>query len=141
MNAPRTALVVDDEDQLLRLIARVIKRAGGRALTAETGAAAREVFAANRDEIGIILLDVTMPGGDGAENMLSEFVAERPDLHVIVTSGDLLPPGLEADLNRVGGAFLKKPFVPKTLLRLLEEINSHPEAALASSAQAAPGIS
>jgi len=141
MNAPQTALVVDDEDQLLRLIARVIERSGGRVLTAESGPAAREVFAAHRDEIGIILLDVTMPGGDGAEKLMPEFLAERPDLRVIITSGDLLPPNLEAELSRVGGEFLKKPFVPKTLVRMLEGVGESAASPTSPTASATPGIS
>lgn len=121
MNVPRTALVVDDEDQLLRLMARVIERGGGQALTAKSGDEARRIFREKGAEIGVVLLDITMPGGDGARKLMPEFIAERPDLRVIITSGDALPQDLEADLQRIGGRFLQKPFVPKTLIRMLEE--------------------
>ena len=121
MNAPRTVLVVDDEDQLLRLMAQVIERSGGEALTARTGDDARRIFQERSAEIGIVLLDITMPGGDGAQELMPEFLAERPDLSVIITSGNPLPPDLEAELQKVGGQFLQKPFVPKALIRVLEE--------------------
>ena len=82
---------------------------------------ARALFDAHASEIDMMLLDVTMPHGEGAEQLLPEFVARRPGAIAIVTSGDDLPPGLEAELERVRGVFLRKPFVPNELLRLVEE--------------------
>lgn len=117
----RTALIVDDEDQIRRLVGRVLERAGIRTLDAESAQEARALFDAHASEIDMMLLDVTMPHGEGAEQLLPEFVARRPGAIAIVTSGDDLPPGLEAELERVRGVFLRKPFVPNELLRLVEE--------------------
>ncbi len=118
MSRTRTALVVDDEDQLLRLMTRVIERAGHRVHAAATGEAARRLFREHEPEI--VLLDVVMPDGDGAESLLPEFLAERPGLKVILTSGAALPESLEVLLGSIGGDFLCKPFPPRSLLRLLE---------------------
>ena len=118
MSRTRTALVVDDEDQLLRLMTRVLERAGHRVHAAATGAAARQLFREHEPEV--VLLDVTMPDGDGAERLLPEFLAERPELRVILTSGAALPEPLEALLGRIGGDFLCKPFPPRALLQLLD---------------------
>jgi hypothetical protein len=98
MSRTRTALVVDDEDQLLRLMTRVIERAGHRVHAAATGEAARRLFREHEPEI--VLLDVVMPDGDGAES--------------------LLPESLEVLLGSIGGDFLCRPFPPRSLLRLLE---------------------
>ena len=39
-----------------------------------------------------------------------------------------MPASLEEELERVGGSFLRKPFVPKTLLALLvEEASEEPD--------------
>ena len=121
MSSFRTVLVVDDEDLLLRLMTRLIERTGRPVLAAGNAAEARALFHKHVGEIGLVLLDVTMPGGDGAEKLLPEFSAARPDLRVVVTSGDAMPASLEEELERVGGSFLRKPFVPKTLLALLVE--------------------
>lgn len=120
MNQSRTVLVVDDEDQLLRLLARVVERGGMQALVAETAAEARRIFREHASDIDVVLLDVRMPGGEGAATLLPEFLAERPTLQVILTSGDELPADLDLELTLIGGQFLRKPFVPTTLLRLLE---------------------
>ena len=47
--------------------------------------------------------------------------AQWPGLEVVLMSGDALPASLEQDLAATGGRFLRKPFSPKTLLRLLDE--------------------
>ena len=66
-----------------------------------------------------MLLDVIMPG-PGAEEILPQLLSERSDLKVILMSGDVLPESLESELADIGGDFLRKPFVPKSLLRLVE---------------------
>jgi len=134
MSTPRTALVVDDEDQILRLITRILERGGNRVLGAANGDDARRLFAAHASEIEIVLLDVRMAGGAGAEALLPEFLERRPDLDVILTSGDALPETLEVLLERVGGRFLRKPFAPKSLLRMLEcEKSERPDPITSSS--------
>jgi CheY-like chemotaxis protein len=42
-----------------------------------------------------------------------------PGLDVVLMSGDALPEPLESALSARGGRFLRKPFAPKALLRLL----------------------
>ncbi len=120
MSLPRTALLVDDEEQLLRLMTRILERAGVRVLCAANADEARRLFRENTDEIEIALLDVLMPGGGGAAVLLPEFLTERPELDIVLTSGDALPETLEIELGRIGGRFLRKPFVSKSLLRILE---------------------
>ncbi len=115
----RTALIVDDEDQLRRLMSRVLEKAGIRALVAESASEARSLFETHESEIDLLLLDVTLPDGEGAEQLLPEFVARRPTVVAIVTSGDEPPTALAEELTRIGGSFLRKPFVPKELLRLV----------------------
>ena len=119
-NPPRTVLVVDDDDTLLRLVARVIARAGDRVLTASSGEAARALFEEHQDSVDIVVLDVSLPGGEGAQTLMPDMLAARPTLRVIVMSGALLPSPLALEVERIGGEFLRKPFVPNTLLRMLD---------------------
>lgn len=116
----RIALVIDDEEQLLRLILRILEKGGFEvlsALTAETGLA---LFRAHAQSIDVTLLDVQLPDM-GAAELLPRLREERPDFRLILTSGADLPPDLEQQMNAMGGRFLRKPFVPKTLLRMLED--------------------
>jgi DNA-binding NtrC family response regulator len=125
--APRTALIVDDEAALLRLMVRLLERAHYQVWAAQDGIQARQLFREHEAEIGLALIDVIHPPGAGAEDLLPELLERKPDLDVILTSGDVLSESLEEILNRIGGRFLLKPFVPKALLRLLED-NGKPDA-------------
>ena len=58
-------LVVDDDNLLLNLIARVLKGFGFLVWTASDGAEAIGAYQQHRQEIDVVLLDVRMPGQDG----------------------------------------------------------------------------
>ncbi len=63
--AKPTILVVDDEKDLVELIAYNLRRNGYDVLTANTGDAALEV--ATRDRPSLVLLDLMLPGTSGTE--------------------------------------------------------------------------
>ena len=119
-NPPRTVLVVDDDDTLLRLVARVIEKGGDRVLAASNAELARALFQEHVASLDAVVLDVSLPGGEGAETLMPDMLAVRPTLKVIVTSGAPLPFSLAAEVQRAGGEFLRKPFVPNALLRMLK---------------------
>lgn len=123
MSDPRLALIIEDEGPLRRLLSRLLERAGYATLTAADGNEGLEAFRARADELGIVLLDVMMPSKDAAE-ILPELLARRPDLPLILTSGDALPEDLQTLLETTTcGRFLRKPFMPQALLRMLEELD------------------
>ncbi len=116
----KTILIVDDEEPLRRLMARILERAGHAIRTAGDGDEALQALREGGREIDLVVLDVILPGG-GAQTILPAMLEERPDLRVILASGDELPESLRSRLQSVGGAFLRKPFVPRALLRLVDE--------------------
>ncbi len=69
MSAPRTVLVVDDDDSLRMLTTRWLKNAKLHCLEARTGEEAIAVATANAAAIDAIVLDVMMPGIDGFETL------------------------------------------------------------------------
>lgn len=119
MNQFKTALIVDDEDPLLRLMVRVLERAGYATWSASDGVEAARIFNEHSSEIDLVLLDVIHPPGAGAIDLLPALLAEKPDLDVILMSGDELPDSLEKTRVSIGGRFLRKPFAPKALLRMV----------------------
>ena len=120
MNPSKTALIVDDEDPLLRLMVRLLERAGYTTWSARDGIEALRVFREHAFEIDLVLLDVIHPPDAGAVDLLPALLAQRPDLEVILMSGDVLPEPLEEILVSIGGRFLRKPFLPKALTLMLE---------------------
>jgi len=120
---PRLALIIEDEDALRRLLARQLERAGYETLQAADGNEGLAIFHARAPELAIVLLDVLMPTKDAAE-ILPELLARRPELPFVLTSGDALPEDLQKVLETTTrGRFLRKPFTPQALLRMLEELD------------------
>lgn len=109
-------LVVDDSREVLDLLAAWLRREGYRVVTAESAAAALEVWAAEEpgSRPSALVADVYLPGGSGfaLAHRLRDTV---PDLHVVFISGypDPDPPP--------GVAVLSKPFGPEVFLRQVEQ--------------------
>ncbi len=82
----RVVLLVDDEEDLRRLGARLLTRMGHRALVASDGEEALEIFRKEPSSIDCVILDATMPRMSGEET-LRAIRRLRPDVPVIVTSG------------------------------------------------------
>ncbi len=116
-----TALIVDDEAALRRVTRRVLEPLGLTVLEAEDGLVAVTTFRERRDDISLVLLDLTMPGMDGAE-VLALIRAERPELPVIVASGyDASARGATIPKD-AHTRFLQKPFGIEVLTRAVVEL-------------------
>lgn len=113
----RTVLVVDDEDLVRDVVARMVEDLGYAALTAADGATALELV--EQAPVDVVLVDLTMPRMSGADVIVA-LRARRPSLPVILCTG--------YDRDRKGpvnaDAYLAKPFrieaLEKTLTRLLD---------------------
>jgi CheY-like chemotaxis protein len=116
-----TVLAVDDESTLLRLIKRVLERADYRVMCARDGEEAMELFAKYHDEIAAVLLDVIIPP-NGAREIMVAMRKLHPEIPVLLSSGDRLDDALEVELAAGRGCFLRKPYVPKTLVEALEAL-------------------
>src|SRR5438874_12189319 len=63
--AGNTVLVVDDDEATLMLLKRYLASFGVPALTASSGEDALNLLSAHADVIGMILMDIAMPGMNG----------------------------------------------------------------------------
>lgn len=118
---PQTILVVDDEMQVRQLLARMIERLGVQAMVAGDGQAALDVLAANPNAIDMVILDLSMPGMDGATTM-QKLHHMRPDLRIVLSSGH----GEEDSIGRCNGhnpaGFLAKPYRLDDVRRMLNQV-------------------
>jgi PAS domain S-box-containing protein len=113
--AARTVLVIDDEDLVRDVVARMIQDLGYAALTASDGASGLELV--DREEVDAVLVDLTMPRMSGAD-VIAALRKRRPTLPVILCTGfdrDGRGP-IEAD------AYLPKPFRIEALEHTLASI-------------------
>ncbi|MGE5467595.1 MAG: EAL domain-containing protein [Ignavibacteria bacterium] len=80
----RTLLVVDDEENVLHAIRRLLRSEGCRVLVATSGAEALDLLANN--DVGVILSDQRMPGMTGTE-LLQRVRSMYPKVVRIILSG------------------------------------------------------
>ncbi len=121
--AVKRILVVDDEETVRSVMARMLRSFGYEAVVACNGQEAVEIFHAGRDNFRAVLLDLTMPELDGAETF-REIHRLRPELPVVLMSGYSEQDAV-AKFGAAGLAgFLQKPFQPDALRARLSGIVS-----------------
>lgn len=117
----RSALVVDDEEEVAAVLAEVLRGDGFAVETVSDGLAARERLGTRSYDV--VLSDLRMPGLDGAE--LHAWLAEaQPALaaRVVFITGDRLGIGAEAMLAATGQPVLTKPFAPAEVRRVVRVV-------------------
>ena len=113
--AGQTILVVEDQPEVLQLLADALQMLGYRVLTAGGPSQGLALSDQHSREIDLVLTDVIMPEMNGPE-FVHELTLRYPSLRVLYVSGhgaDMLQP-LGVPTN--GPAILKKPFTIDTLL-------------------------
>ena len=114
-------LIVDDEAAILSITSQTLQTYGYRVLTAVDGAEAVALYAQHRNEIAVVLTDMSMPIMDGAA-AIRALMRINPTVKVIAASG------LDANGSAAKGAgpgvkhFLTKPYSAGTLLTLIRTI-------------------
>jgi CheY-like chemotaxis protein len=115
-----TVLVVDDEELIREYSRSALRSFGYTVLVARDGTEAIREFEKNGDQIGLVLLDVAMPGLDGAQTLdrIRELGSNVP---VLVCSGfgDVDVEARFADKQIAG--FFPKPYTVKQLARKVKE--------------------
>ena len=106
-------LIVDDEDQIRTLLARLLGAHGYECLTAESAAAARRVL--EEADVALVLSDVNMPGESGID-FTREVLAEYPDTAVVMVTGMDDRAYADAAIELGAYGYVLKPFKPNELL-------------------------
>jgi two-component system nitrogen regulation response regulator NtrX len=113
-------LVVDDESAVRETIAAVLETEGHEVQQARDGQDALEVVLERMPEL--ILLDLAMPRMDGWRFLEELHERElRRKTRVIIVSGRYDPSSATATQRSRVGTFLRKPFEPDSLLRMVED--------------------
>ena len=113
-------LLVDDEEMLRSLGRELLEELGYSVYLAENGEQALEVFAAHRDEIALVVLDMIMPKMGGKEAFMR--LRERaPGVKVLFCSG-FSSDGIGDELLTLGASgFIQKPYNRGELSRTVAE--------------------
>ena len=131
-SAPRTILLVEDEEMLRDLGVTMLESEGYRVLAAKDGVEAVELFEAHRDDIGLVVCDLGLPRLGGREAFL-KMKESRPGVRAIVASG-YLEPAIRSEMLKAGVLdTIQKPYDFNDLLTKIrsaigpEVDDGHPE--------------
>ncbi len=123
-----TVLLVEDEDRLRQLAARVLRDGGYTVLEARDGTGAAKMARAHDGPIHLVLSDVVMPGANGRV-VVELLTTIRPNARTLFMSGytddDVMRRGILARRT----AFLQKPFTADLLLAKVREVLDAPSPA------------
>lgn len=118
---PKSVLIVDDIEPIRGMIASSLKEVGISTYLAENGHAAVWLYEQHRDEIGVVLLDVNMPGLDGPDTFM-QLRKLSPSLPIAFMSGDSSPYSI-SDLLAMGPVELfTKPLFVKEVVEVLKRV-------------------
>ena len=116
-----TILFVDDDDENLAVGRKILAGLGYQVLTARDGKTSLEIYAAQGDQIDLVVLDYVMPGMGGRE----VFEALRqldPDVRVLLSSGYSSNNQVAHMLDQGCKGFIQKPYDAGRMARKMREI-------------------
>jgi PAS domain S-box-containing protein len=111
-----TVLVAEDDPAVRTMTGFVLREAGYTVIEARDGEDAVQMFAAHRQSIQLVMLDVIMPKKNG-KIVLDEIKGVRPDIKVLFTSGYTAEVMKGMKELGAGVHFLPKPASSAELLR------------------------
>lgn len=109
-----TILLVEDDENLRRITAMPLKRAGFNVLSAANAVTAEEM--ARAVPIDLLVTDLTLPGGVTGKDLADSLRARFSNLRVLYVSGHT-PELARTEFNLEANCrFLRKPFMMQTLV-------------------------
>lgn len=121
-----TILLVDDEERVLHITAKLLEHMGYRVLKAACGKDAFEHYKRDPDGIDIVILDMVMPDLSGAQTfeILKGF---DPNVKVLLCSGYSIDSQATEILDLGCDGFIQKPYNTNDLSLKLMEILGEPK--------------
>ena len=115
------ALVVDDEDGVRSTAGRMLRLLGFDVVVAADGDEAIARLAEGPGRFALVLLDLTMPGKDGAQTFAA-LRALQPGVRVVLMSGFTEEDALSSFTGKGLASFLQKPFSLDSLTDVLRRV-------------------
>jgi len=117
-------LVVEDEENIRLLIARILSRKGYHIHEAQNAGEALLISENFKGRIDLLISDLIMPHMNG-QVLAERLTSRRPEIKVLFISGYPEKTIRERGISTIAGDFLQKPFDPQALLIRVREILDH----------------
>ena len=113
-------LLVDDEDQVVRMVKQMLERLGYQITARTSSIEALEVFQEGPDQFDLIITDMTMPNMTGVQ-LAQKLIAVRSNIPIIICSG--FSEKIDAQKAKVLGisGYVMKPVVRRELAKKVRE--------------------
>ncbi len=121
VNETETVLLVDDEEIVIGVGKQMLEKLGFSVLTATSGKEAIDIYRNNKDRIGLVVMDMIMPGM-GAGDTYDELQVIDPAIKVLLSSGYGVDEQTSEIMERGCKGFIQKPFNMQALSEKIEEI-------------------
>ena len=116
-----TILVVEDEQNMLNVLERILLGHRYKVLKATDGEKALDIYRCHDQTIDVVLLDIGLPKISGRD-VLFEIKNNNPDAKIIVASG-YLEPELKAQVDCAGvNHFLHKPYMLDEVVKAVQSV-------------------
>jgi CheY-like chemotaxis protein len=122
MNNSKKVLVVDDSDELTRVISEFLSLHGYKVFTASDGSDALAWM--ERESMDIVVSDIHMPKMDGF-TLMTKIKNKYPDLPIILITGFGVSEARKLAFEKGADAFVAKPFRLKELKRVIDSVVHH----------------
>jgi PAS domain S-box-containing protein len=114
-------LIVDDEDQIVRMTEQMLKRLGYHVTARTSSIEALEAFRATPDKFDLVITDMTMPNMTGV-HLTQKLIEIRPDIPVIICTG-FSEKISEQKASAMGiRGYVMKPVVKSALAKKIREV-------------------
>jgi DNA-binding response OmpR family regulator len=114
-SAPKTVLLIEDEESIAQMLLLIFSRSGMSVLWARDGAEGLSLFQENQERISVAFVDCRLPDIDGAE-ICRRLRAAAPGLPVLLTSGREQQAAQQWLKASGPTAFVTKPYLPTELV-------------------------
>jgi DNA-binding NtrC family response regulator len=120
-----TVLLVEDEEDVLRLVRGLLSSAGYNVLAVNTPQGAIELAEAYQGAIDLLVTDLVMPGKNGRE-LAAALGRSRPGLKCLYMSGYPADVTAHHGLVEPGLYLIQKPFSMRLLARTVRQVIDQP---------------
>ena len=121
LSGKETILLVDDEPFVLDVSQEMLKTLGYHVIATSNGKDALNIYAAQKDSIALVILDIIMPGMGGQETFARLKMIDE-NVKAVVSSGYSRQGQAESLMAQGCKGFLQKPFRMNTLSQTIRQI-------------------
>ena len=122
-NKKKTILIVDDEEVVLDVEGLMLKKMGFNILKANSSKKACNLYRNKKDHIDLVILDMIMPGDNGAVTY-RKLKTINPGIKVLISSGFWKDLNVREILSDGKNSFIQKPFKYAEFNKKVESILS-----------------